>query len=170
MKKLVDHQKGLRWNFRNSIFPAITFNCGPTTVCVEHEDYGNAANMMCAITALGRYNPARGGHVVLYPLNEAYEFPSGSTILIPSSTLSHGNTPIARNEIRQSITQYCAGGLLRWVEYDFRSAKTLMAEKGGPERREAIDRGRWQWALGLFSKAVDLANDRLQVFTLQCTT
>lgn len=66
-----------------------------------------------------------------------------------------------------SMTQYCAGGLLRWVDYGFRSAKTLSAERDGMVRKAAIDGppgARWAWAIDLFSKAHELAIDRARVF------
>lgn len=167
LSQLVERHPGLTWNFPNSIFPTVTFNCGPHTACLEHTDHGNAAHMLCAITALGNFDPTQGGHLVLYPIKEAWEFPPGSTALIASSTLAHGNTPIRRGETRQSMTQYCPGGLLRWVAYGFRSRKSLMAEPGGAARQEEIDGppgARWQWALSLFSKGAELVSDRLAIF------
>lgn len=57
------------------------------------------------------------------------------------------------------MTQYVAGGLIRWVDYGFKSAKSLLAEKDGKERRALIDGpegSRWQWAVSLFSKVAEL--------------
>lgn len=74
---------------------------------------------------------------------------------------------MGRGENRQSITQYCPGGLLRWVDYGFQSVKSLLAQKGGAKRRAEIDGppgARWKKALGLFSKASELAADRVAVF------
>lgn len=165
--QLAEHHPGLSWNFNNSIYPAVTFNCGPDTACLEHVDHGNAAHMFCAITALGDYDPTRGGHLILYPLKQAWEFPPGSTALIASSTLAHGNTPIRRGETRQSMTQYCAGGLLRWVAYGFQTRKSVMAKPGGAAKLEEIDGppgARWKWALSLLSKGAELVGDRAAVF------
>lgn len=154
LKKLFAHHPSLVPNFSNSIYPAITFNCGPTTSCLEHADHGNAANMLCAISSAGTYNPRTGGHMVIYPLKKFWQFPPGSTILIPSATVAHGNTPTHAGETRFSITQYCSGGLLRWVEYGFRSVKALLAQPGGAQAKRDIDGdpgSRWAWALSLFS-------------------
>jgi hypothetical protein len=163
LKSLFDRHVGLRLNFRNSIYPMITFNCGPETAALEHEDKGNAAGLYCALTAVGKFNHKRGAHMILYNLKVYIEFPSGSSILLPSSTVTHGNTPIAPGEERFSITQYCPGGLLRWVHYGFQSVKSLLSQAGGRRKMEAMDRPygvRWRWALGLFSKFDELEEDR----------
>lgn len=160
LKELYDTYQWLEPNFDKSVYSSVTFNCGPETACLEHTDSGNAAHLFCAITALGDYDPTQGGHLVIFPLKLIIEFPPGSTILIPSATIAHGNTPIGPNEKRMSMTQYCAGGLFRWVEYGFRSAKSLLAQKGGQEKRNQIDSSRAAWAINLFSKSKELAGDR----------
>ncbi|KAJ6626308.1 hypothetical protein B0H10DRAFT_2303954 [Mycena sp. CBHHK59/15] len=38
---------------------------------------------------------------------------------MPSGCVDHGNTPLQPGETRTSMTQYAAGGLFRWVAYDF---------------------------------------------------
>lgn len=162
--------RGLRHNFKSSIFPVITLNCGPNTSTLDHADHGNAAGMYCAITSLGLFNSKKSAHIVVERAKIAVEFPPGSTVLVPSATLPHGNTPLQPGESRMSITQYCAGGLIRWVDYGFKSAKTLMGEPGGAARKAELDGplgSRWVWALGMFSKASELAADRLSVFGLK---
>lgn len=162
LKKLFQRHPTLSSNFTSSIYPAVTFNCGPTTSCRKHVDHGNAANLLCAITPLGTFDPTRGGHLIIYPLRRFYQFPPGSTILIPSSLVAHGNTPTMPGETRFSVTQYCSGGLLRWVEYGFCSIKTLLAQPGGAERKREIDGApgsRWVWALSLFSTLDELLRD-----------
>ena len=106
--------------------------------------------------------------MILFPLKLIIEFPPGSTILLPSGTMPHGNTPIRAGETRLSMTQYCAGGLIRWVDYGFQSVKSLLATKDGRERRAAIDGppgSRWKRALDLFSKVEELPDDRISVFS-----
>lgn len=161
--RLFDHHPGLQQNFHNSIYTAATFNCGPDTECLEHLDHNNAPNIFCAITALGCYNPATSGHLVLHKLKRVVEFPPGSTVLIPSAFVAHGNTRIQPGETRMSMTQYVAGGLIRWVDYGFRSAKSLLSEPMGNQRRREIDGAdgaRWSWAVGMFSTVASLAVDR----------
>ena len=82
--------------------------------------------------------------------------------------MSHGNTPIAEGEVHTSITQYCAGGLLRWVAYGFRSAKSLASTEAGRDLKKKIDGppgSRWRWALSLFSKASELQKDQVEAFS-----
>ncbi|KAF8146580.1 hypothetical protein K438DRAFT_1869087, partial [Mycena galopus ATCC 62051] len=103
MQGILRDQPELRIPFDNSIFPTVTFNLGPDVVTAEHLDLLNNAYGMCGITLNGSFDHT--------------QFPSGSTILLLSATCEHGNTPIRKGETRYSMTQYAAGGLLRWAAY-----------------------------------------------------
>lgn len=168
MDALFKKHSGLEHNFRNSIFPATSFNCGPRTVALKHTDFGNISHGICALTALGSFNHLLGGHLVLFDLKIAVQFPSGSTALIPSGCVSHGNTPIQENETRMSIAQYASGGLFRWVAYGFQSAKSLIQTAEGRDRKAAIDMKageRWKLGLAMFSKYNELTADVKSVFS-----
>ncbi|KIJ58234.1 hypothetical protein HYDPIDRAFT_103064, partial [Hydnomerulius pinastri MD-312] len=115
-------------NFPRNVFPAATFNCGGKVYTLRHLDSTNIAHGWCSIWAGGSFDPKKGGHLILFKLGLVIEFPPGSTVLIPSSIVSHGNVPIRDGESRVSFTQYCAGGLLRWVQHGFRAVKTLPAK------------------------------------------
>ncbi|KAH7908186.1 hypothetical protein BJ138DRAFT_990643, partial [Hygrophoropsis aurantiaca] len=119
--QLYRRHPGLQNIFKNSIFPAATFNFGPQVETCDHTDSQNVSYGLCAISALGDFDPTKGGHLILFDVKLAIEFPPGSTILIPSATMRHGNVKIGAEETRLSFTQYCAGGLLRWVRYGFQS-------------------------------------------------
>ncbi|KAJ6538602.1 hypothetical protein B0H10DRAFT_2170735 [Mycena sp. CBHHK59/15] len=149
LKALFDHHPGLVHTFSNSVFPAVTFNLGPDALSFNHRDHLNLRHGLCAITSAG---------ILII---------RGSSILIPSGFIEHGNTPIQAGESRSSMTQYAAGGLFRWVEYGFQSAKALLTQAGGKELRDKYDGvpgARWQWALDLFSKCDELAADQAAVF------
>ncbi|KAJ7056523.1 hypothetical protein C8F01DRAFT_1211255 [Mycena amicta] len=112
---LAEWAPALRLPFVGSVFAACTWNF-VTTVCAPHVDFGNLAWGWCAITALGRFNPNRGGHLILWDLRLVIRFPPGSTIFIPSALLLHSNSPIQAGETRSSFVQYSAGGLFRWID------------------------------------------------------
>lgn len=161
---LFERYPGFKKTFSNSIFPACTFNCGPRVVTLEHVDCTNVPFGLCAIFACGSYDPKTGGHLVLFDLGLVIEFPPGSTILVPSGTLRHGNVAIKDGETRQSFTQYCPGGLFRWVAYGFKSVTT-----SSDETRRLFERShetRCKRAVGLFSKLDELESDRKSVFNL----
>lgn len=104
-----------------SVWPSWTVNFGPKVCCVKHNDTANLPYGWCAITALGKFDPKKGGHLILWDLGIVIEFPPGSTILIPSSTLTHSNTTILEGEERSSFTMYCSGSLFRWVDNGFKT-------------------------------------------------
>ncbi|KAJ7471582.1 hypothetical protein B0H11DRAFT_1729863, partial [Mycena galericulata] len=167
LKLLFQEHPELIHNFRNSIFPAATFNCGPDAVTFNHVDFLNLAHGLCGITCGGNFDHTAGGQVHLRQFRLVIQCPSGASLLIPSGCADHGNTPIQPGETRHSFTQYAAGGLFRWVTYGFQSAKSLLAQPGGSQARDAIDGehgSRWRWALDLFSKYDELAADHLGAF------
>ena len=162
LQLLFDKYPNLKHNFSNSIFPAASFNCGPRTVSLDHTDYGNLSHGLCAVTALGAYDHTLGGHLILFGLKLAIQFPVGSTILIPSGCLNHGNTPIGEGETQLSITQYAAGGLFRWVAYGFQSVKSLLKTVAGAQLKKNFDKGageRWREGLGMLSTVGGLQAD-----------
>ncbi|KAG6848453.1 hypothetical protein H0H93_016827 [Arthromyces matolae] len=138
LSALYHHDSSLSPNFPNSIYPAATFNLGPASVTAMHIDTANAESLLCAITAFGNYDPIQGGHLVLFDLGAAIVFPPGSTILIPSALLRHGNTQIQEGEMRLSFTQYCAGGLLRWIKHGYRSDKSFRKTYGEEHWRRKL--------------------------------
>jgi hypothetical protein len=146
--------------FPKSAYPGLTINFGPRTVCHDHLDCTNAAGVPCAITALGDFDHHKGGHLVLFDLKLIVPFPSGSTILLPSASLRHGNLGIQDGETRMSMTQYCSGGLLRHYDYGFKMYK---GENGMSEaKRKEVDASaqrRWEEVMARFSTLDSLLDD-----------
>lgn len=139
--------------FTNSVWAAATFNFGPSTTCFKHNDTANLPFGWCGITALGTFNPKRGGHLVLWDARRVVEFPPGSTVLVPSSTVAHSNVPIRRGERRYSFTQYTSGAIFRWVEFGF---QTVERHRAGLTKREREEeklelQNQLEKGLGLFS-------------------
>ncbi|KAF8195980.1 hypothetical protein K438DRAFT_1968446 [Mycena galopus ATCC 62051] len=68
MNKLSGWNPQLWLNFptTTSVFAAVTFNFGPRTVTYPHLDFANLAWGWCAITALGNFDPDKGGHLILW--------------------------------------------------------------------------------------------------------
>jgi hypothetical protein len=158
LASLLDSDPKLRRNFHNSVFSSAAFNFGLKTVSAKHRDYSNLPYGWCPITALGDYDPTRGGHLVLWELKMVIEFPPGSTVLIPSAVISHSNTPIHKRETRFSFTQYTAGGLFRWAEYGFQQAQKYSKGMSAQESKEfaACNAARCKRGLSLFSTLAEL--------------
>jgi hypothetical protein len=72
--------------------------------------------------------------------------------------MCHSNTPIKKEENRQSIVQYAAGGLYHWVENGFMSDKAWKAKATEEERRERKRQQsqRWRKGYGMFMKIEEL--------------
>ncbi|PBK61323.1 hypothetical protein ARMSODRAFT_855007, partial [Armillaria solidipes] len=113
----------LQSNFPRSVFPCAAFNFGGSVWTFKHRDILNCPYGWCAITALGRFDHRRGGHIILWELKLFIQFPHAATIFIPSATITHSNIPPAEGDSRISFTQFFAGGILRWVGNGFRTEK-----------------------------------------------
>lgn len=162
MGRLAAHDDDIKsnWNFKNSVFPSTTINFGPSAICYDHLDFANAAAGWCSISCAGSFDPEKGGHMVLFDIEQIIEFPPGSTILIPSSVMRHGNTPVQEGEKRVGMTQYAAGGLFRWVDNGFqKQAKGKLSKM-----KQAEAAGRFESLLGLYSHIDELVSDRAKVF------
>jgi hypothetical protein len=152
MDKLHEWNPSLKRNFATgvSVFAAATFNFGPRTVTFPHLDFANLAWGWCAITALGDFDPDKGGHLILWDLKLIIRFPPGSTILIPSALIRHSNTSIQPHEKRFSFTQYTSAGIFRFVENGFRSDEDVnTAGISLEEQAERVEARKARWAEGL---------------------
>ncbi|KAJ3746951.1 hypothetical protein EV360DRAFT_57211, partial [Lentinula raphanica] len=140
-----------RW--MKSAFAGVSFNLGPYSVSWPHTDNYNLAFGRCAITPLGRFDPDKGGHLILWDLGLIVRFPPGSTILIPSALLTHSNLPIQEGEDRYSVLQYSSSGLFRWVYNGYMSDKEFLAMRSQEDiqERERDRKARWGNGLKMFS-------------------
>ncbi|KAF7799733.1 hypothetical protein EIP86_010975 [Pleurotus ostreatoroseus] len=166
MKALHSNNPKLRRFYKGTIFPVVTVNFGPQAISVKHKDHNNLADGLCWILANGDYDPTRGGHLVLWELGLVIEFPPGSSVLIPSAVIAHGNVAIQPGEVRTSMTQYAAGGLFRWVEYGFKTEPNF--KKAEPKRARKVMEERptrWRESIKLFPKYKNLAEARKLVFS-----
>ncbi|KDQ65187.1 hypothetical protein JAAARDRAFT_118799 [Jaapia argillacea MUCL 33604] len=158
MNAIYQHHPHLKRIFPSSAWPAATFNLGPRLVTKQHVNSGNYAAGVCPITAFGVYDHTKGGHFVLWDMGLIIEFPPGSTIVVPSGTLLHGNTAIQPHECCYSFTQYAAGALFRWFDYGFRSSKKLSEEDPALFAEMEHHRlTRWAESLTMFSKLEELS-------------
>nr|GAT56089.1 predicted protein [Mycena chlorophos] len=157
--KLLDARFKLRRPFSASVFSAAAFNFGKNVWTFRHRDVLNLPFGWCAIQALGRFDPTKGGHLILWDLKLVIELPAGALILIPSAMLAHSNIPVQNDETRTSFTQFTAG--FRYVDNDFRTEEELQAQD--PIAYEAMlaeKEQRWEMGLGLWSTIDELVDAR----------
>ncbi|KDQ54000.1 hypothetical protein JAAARDRAFT_698215, partial [Jaapia argillacea MUCL 33604] len=154
LDSLLQWKPTLRPYLANSPFAACTFNFGPDVRTFVHTDPKNLPWGWCVVTALGSFDPKRGGHLVLWDLKLVVEFPPGSTIFIPSAIIQHSNIPVAEGEVWLSYTQYTAGSVFRWVNYSFRSVGEVVSMLGEAEVHH-LNAGRWEAGCQMWSKLGD---------------
>ncbi|KAI5885768.1 uncharacterized protein SCHCODRAFT_02672872 [Schizophyllum commune H4-8] len=158
MQTIFEHDPTLERNFAQSVWACITINFGPRTMTYKHRDFGNLPFGWCAITALGKFDPNRGGHLILWECGLVIRFPPGSTIIIPSGIIHHSNIKIAEDETRYSVTQYTSGALFRWAQHgckldeDFYSSLTPSEYAREKER----NKNRWREGARLWSTISEL--------------
>ncbi|KAJ7792122.1 hypothetical protein B0H14DRAFT_3094302 [Mycena olivaceomarginata] len=137
-RKLRTEHPHLHRPFVGSIFSCAAFNFGPNVWTFRHRDVLNCAFGWCAIQALGDFDPAKGGHLVLWDLKLVIEFH------LPGDT-------------RASFTQFTAGGLFRYVDNGYRTEGEL-AEEDPAEYARLVEKkqSRWEEGLALFSTVDEL--------------
>lgn len=150
MEALYASDATLRRNFKDNVFAAVAVNFAMQVNTDGHTDDGNLPNGWCPITSLGNFK--HGGQIVLDELKLIIEFPRGTSVYIPSATVTHYTLPVGEGEHRYSMTQYSGGGLFRWVYNGFCSDKEWFAAatQDDVERRERDRRLRWDDGLKLF--------------------
>ncbi|KAI0028544.1 hypothetical protein K488DRAFT_58320 [Vararia minispora EC-137] len=161
MRKLQAHDPSFVAPFSHSVYAAGAMNFGPKTCCDAHFDMENYPSLPCAITAFGNFNPNKGSHLVLHDLGIYFRFPLGATVLLSLAGIRHGNTTIQPGEKQYSFTQFCPGGLMRWVAYSCCPAKDFSICQCAQMDAEAKEG--WKQQLGQFSKVWDLDEDRAWV-------
>ncbi|KAJ6547649.1 hypothetical protein B0H19DRAFT_954998, partial [Mycena capillaripes] len=149
---LREHHPHLRRPFARSVFFAAAFNFGPRVWTFRHRDVLNLAFGWCVVQALGKFNPKKGGHLVLWDLKLVIEFPAGALILLPSATIAHSNVPVQEGEERVSFTQFSAGGIFRY----FQTVEELQADAEEYARVMAAKASRWEDGLSLLSTLDEL--------------
>ena len=107
----------LKRHFDGHPLASTTFNFGPRVCTIPHKDLKNVSWGWCSVTSLGNYDPTKGGHLVLWELKLAVEFPPYSTIFLPSAIITHSNTEIGKEETRLTVTQYTSAGLFSWLAH-----------------------------------------------------
>lgn len=163
LDKLFNQMTNLPRIFSKSVFPSAAFNIGPKVYTRSHRDLKNCPFGWCTVQALGRFDPTKGGHLIVWELGLAIEFPAGSTILLPSATLTHSNISVAEEEERASFTQFCHGGLFRWVDYDFQTEKNLQATAPGLYAEVCrLRHERWTLGLSLLSTMGELRSRKFE--------
>ncbi|KAJ3831869.1 hypothetical protein EV361DRAFT_983665 [Lentinula raphanica] len=120
-------------------------------------DSGVSAAAAFNLGALGRFDPARTGQLILWELKLVVDFPPAATVLIPSAVITHSNTPIAVGDTRMSFTQYTAGSIFRWVENGCMTEKELQSTD--PARYDEMQASKdtaYLRRLGMFSTVEEL--------------
>lgn len=154
---LFDKRPLLTRNFQNSVFPTAAFNLGDQVCTDVHRDPLNCPFGVCSVQPVGNFDHTKGGHLVLWELKLAIEFPSGSLILIPSATITHSNLPVSEGETRLSFTQYAPGGLFRYVDYGLRTEKQLKSQDPNLYKRLwQLRPNQWKMGLDLLSNIKDI--------------
>ncbi|KAJ7155576.1 hypothetical protein C8R43DRAFT_1000503 [Mycena crocata] len=154
------HLPHLPRNFDRSVFACAAFNFGPNVWTFKHRDVLNIPFGWCAVQALGRFDPRKGGHLILWDLKLVIEFPHGATILLPSATVEHSNIPVQPGDERASFTQYTAGGLMRYVDNGFRTEQELEEQDPAAYKEMWADKeARWEMGISLLSTVDELLED-----------
>ncbi|KAJ3861089.1 hypothetical protein EV359DRAFT_47876, partial [Lentinula novae-zelandiae] len=125
----------LRANLPGTTFAALTVNAGLQSCLPPHQD-PDTVHGWCTDTPPAKYDPDKGGHLVLWVLYLTIRFPAGITILFFSELITHSMIPIQRGKTRYALIQYSSGGLFRFRVIGFPSDKNFLSKPTKKELRE----------------------------------
>ena len=141
------------------LFPAMTLNIGPQTICWPHRDHLNLAFGICLDWVLGRFDHRKGGHLVLHEARRILQLAPGRVVLFPSASITHENIPIADGETRYSVTGYAAGGFWRFIRQRFMPRDDWASQfPAEAKHHESIaeELRRWKAGCRMFKTIADL--------------
>ncbi|KAE9409614.1 hypothetical protein BT96DRAFT_806417 [Gymnopus androsaceus JB14] len=133
--------------FADCCYPACHFNLNNACTLI-HNDYWNLFFFMCAVASVGPFDHTRGGHIICWSLHLVFEFPSGSTMYLPSACVPHSNTPIAPHERRSSLAFFVPAGLARWYHNGFRSDKDFREQASPQQLGSWLEHRTKLWEIG----------------------
>ncbi|TFK58750.1 hypothetical protein BDN72DRAFT_781649, partial [Pluteus cervinus] len=143
--------------FRGSILPTTAFNFGPRVCTRPHRDHLNCPYGWCVVQSFGSFDSTKGGHLILWEAKLVIEFPANSFIFLPSAVMTHSNLPVVETETRISITHYCPGALLRFVDSGMRTDKDFQMQDPVGFKQHLSDRKiRWSSCIELLPTIDDL--------------
>ncbi|KAJ7278654.1 hypothetical protein C8J57DRAFT_1221496 [Mycena rebaudengoi] len=116
MREMRAHDRRADYPCRSSLYPIATFDFGrvPWTAADTSEDCpwvafpvnDDEAGTWNVLTALGKFNHHKGGHIILWDLGLVTEFPQA---------LPFSSPVVLFGETRYSLLQRTAGGISRWL-------------------------------------------------------
>ncbi|KAJ6589565.1 hypothetical protein B0H19DRAFT_924435, partial [Mycena capillaripes] len=110
------------------VFFAAAFNFRPCVWTFCHREILNLVFRWCTVQALGKFNPKKGSHLVLWDLKLVIEFPASMLILLPSATIAHSNVLLQESEEHVSFTQFSADEIFRYIYNNFRTVEELQED------------------------------------------
>ncbi|TCD62267.1 hypothetical protein EIP91_007125 [Steccherinum ochraceum] len=119
-RRLVAHDSIFNSFFKDCPFAAWSLNLpeAPLNAVLadEHLDSRDLVFGICAILALGKFDPHHSAQLVLVEPRVIIELGPGDLFLFPSATIRHYSLKMASaEEERKSFIMYSAGSLFRWI-------------------------------------------------------
>lgn len=126
-------------------FSATTINAGPQTDVQDHRDFRNHLWGICALYIDGiNFDWRLHGHLKLKEAKLILELQPGDIFIMPSASITHGNTNIVPGEIRRSIVFYSAAAFARFIRNGHITQKNVSEEmlaQSTSEKGTRLERG-----------------------------
>ncbi|KAK6967164.1 hypothetical protein R3P38DRAFT_2589398, partial [Favolaschia claudopus] len=124
-----------------SQFSAFTFELGGPHRRTNHRGLPHTyePGSWSILTAFGNYDPAFGGHVILWDLGWVITFAPGDSILLPAGLIRYSFVAVRPGESRYSMLQWAGSGIRRFFENGDQD-DTRFAVKSTEEEHQARER------------------------------
>lgn len=158
MKAVTEHLGASAATVSNYLpLASVTVNFGPQAICRTHRDLNNLGWGWCFILLLGKWDPRRGGHIVLHDMKLILEVCAGDVVAIPSASIAHATIPVGKSETRYAVTWYTGMGLFQSVAAGMMSLKKYKGSEGREGEPDGLSaEERWRNGCGMFSTLAEL--------------
>ncbi|KAJ7784195.1 hypothetical protein B0H16DRAFT_1296294 [Mycena metata] len=111
-----------------------------------------------AITSFGNYDWQKRGGLILWDDDRVIPLRPGATVVVPTGSKPYSFVPVAADETRVLLRQFCHAGALRWVDKGGRSDAQfdLTATDAEKAAWEAKRVARGEAAAKMYSKLGDI--------------
>lgn len=126
-------------------------------MCWSHRDGRNVGHGLCLAAPGGKFDPTKGGHLILHEPRLIIKLSPGRLFLFPSACITHQNVPIAPGETRWSLTAYSAGGLWRFRDQGYQTLDEWKAlDPEAAAKHKDLGGLRWEQGCAMFKTIEEL--------------
>ncbi|KAJ7024583.1 hypothetical protein C8F04DRAFT_1192255 [Mycena alexandri] len=140
----LENKPDLLYPTSSSVFSALTFELGGhhSRYLAAGHPHRRVPGGWNILTALGKYSPIHGGHIILWEFGFVCCLAPGATVLLPAGVVNYSFVRVRPHETRYLVIQWAGPGIPRWfrngynLDSDFAVKASEEQHRARKERRQ----------------------------------